>query len=83
MTSANWHWLRHVHPTLLDAVGTPLGTVLAARRPPNTAETVHSWSHGRAPSGRRGAAGPKMTEVPIQPGIGSSLMHLFMMFLMV
>ena len=24
-----WHWLRHAHATLLDAVGTPLGTVQA------------------------------------------------------
>ena len=25
----NWHWLRHANATLLDAVGTPLGTVQA------------------------------------------------------
>ena len=24
-----WHWLRHAHATLLDTVGTPLGTVQA------------------------------------------------------
>jgi integrase len=24
-----WHWLRHANATLLDAVGTPLGTVQA------------------------------------------------------
>ena len=29
LTGANWHWLRRAHATLLDAVGTPLGTVQA------------------------------------------------------
>lgn len=26
-TGVGWHWLRHANATLLDAVGTPLGTV--------------------------------------------------------
>lgn len=25
----SWHWLRHANATLLDSVGTPLGTVQA------------------------------------------------------
>jgi len=29
LTGIGWHWLRHAHATLLDAVGTPLGTVQA------------------------------------------------------
>jgi integrase len=29
LTGVGWHWLRHAHVTLLDAVGTPLGTVQA------------------------------------------------------
>jgi len=29
LTGVNWHWLRHANATLLDAVGTPLGTVQA------------------------------------------------------
>ena len=29
LTGANWHWLRHANPTLLDSVGAPLGTVQA------------------------------------------------------
>ena len=29
MTGVGWHWLRHAHATLLDTVGTPLGTVQA------------------------------------------------------
>jgi integrase len=29
LVGAGWHWLRHVNATLLDAVGTPLGTVQA------------------------------------------------------
>lgn len=29
LTGVGWHWLRHAHATLLDAVGTPLGTVQA------------------------------------------------------
>lgn len=29
LAGVNWHWLRHANATLLDAVGTPLGTVQA------------------------------------------------------
>ena len=29
LTGISWHWLRHANATLLDAVGTPLGTVQA------------------------------------------------------
>jgi integrase len=29
LTGVAWHWLRHANATLLDAVGTPLGTVQA------------------------------------------------------
>jgi len=29
LVGVNWHWLRHANATLLDAVGTPLGTVQA------------------------------------------------------
>jgi integrase len=29
LTGVGWHWLRHAHATMLDAVGTPLGTVQA------------------------------------------------------
>jgi integrase len=29
LTGVGWHWLRHANATLLDAVGTPLGTVQA------------------------------------------------------
>ncbi|HEX6501967.1 MAG TPA: tyrosine-type recombinase/integrase [Terriglobales bacterium] len=27
LVGVNWHWLRHANATLLDALGTPLGTV--------------------------------------------------------
>ena len=29
LVGMNWHWLHHANATLLDAVGTPLGTVQA------------------------------------------------------
>jgi integrase len=29
LEGVGWHWLRHANATLLDAVGTPLGTVQA------------------------------------------------------
>jgi len=29
LVDLSWHWLRHANATLLDAVGTPLGTVQA------------------------------------------------------
>jgi integrase len=29
LVGVGWHWLRHANATLLDAVGTPLGTVQA------------------------------------------------------
>ena len=33
LVGVNWHWLRHANATLLDAVGTPLGTVQALLGP--------------------------------------------------
>jgi integrase len=32
LAGVSWHWLRHANATLLDAVGTPLGTVQALLR---------------------------------------------------
>lgn len=29
LAEVNWHWFRHAHATLLDSVGTPLGTTQA------------------------------------------------------
>jgi integrase len=81
LTGANWHWLRHVHATLLDAVGTPLGTVQAILGHSSSAITRETYIHSVPADARRAVGdveklfGPKWTQVPIQPGTCSPLIH--------
>jgi integrase len=45
LTWANWHWLRHAHATMLDAVGAPLGTVQALLRHSSAEITREVYLH--------------------------------------
>ena len=82
LAEANWHWLRHAHATMLDAVGAPLGTVQALLGHSSSEITREMHLHS-LPADARNAAqkvedlmiGPKRTQVPDFPEMKSTLIH--------
>ncbi|MFY9561303.1 MAG: tyrosine-type recombinase/integrase [Terriglobales bacterium] len=82
LVGVNWHWLRHVNATLLDAVGTPLGTVQALLGHSSSEITREVYLHS-IPADARAAVEkveellnrPKLTQVPEAWGKGSSLIQ--------
>jgi integrase len=82
LVGVNWHWLRHVNATLLDAVGTPLGTVQALLGHSSSEITREVYLHS-IPADARAAVEkvedllkrPKLTQVPISWGNGSPLIQ--------
>jgi integrase len=78
----NWHWLRHANATLLDAVGTPLGTLQALPGHSSSEITREVYLHS-IPADARAAVEkvedllkrPKLTQVPIAWGNGSPLIQ--------
>ena len=88
LNGANWHWLRHAHATLLDSVGAPLGTVqaLLGHASPEITREIYI---GSVPENARKAVegverllatrgsgiGPKWTQVPDWPEMGSTLIN--------
>ena len=78
----NWHWLRHANATLLDAVGTPLGTVQSLLGHSSSEITREIYLHS-IPSDARAAVqkvedlliGPKWTQVVQIPKTGSRLIQ--------
>jgi hypothetical protein len=68
-----WHWLRHANATLLDAVGTPLGTVQALLGHSSAEITRVVYLHS-IPSDAR-AAVQKVEDLLIGP---STPVHLFL-----
>jgi integrase len=78
----NWHWLRHANATLLDAVGTPLGTVQSLLGHSSSEITREIYLHS-IPSDARAAVqkvedlliGPKWTQVVQIPKMGSALIQ--------
>jgi integrase len=77
-----WHWLRHANATLLDAVGTPLGTVQALLGHSSAEVTREIYLHS-VPADARSAVekvealliGPKWTQVAEQTKVTSTLIH--------
>jgi integrase len=77
-----WHWLRHAHATLLDAVGTPLGTVQALLGHSSPEITREIYLHS-IPADARNAVekveqllnGPKRTQIVQIPKLGSQLIQ--------
>jgi len=77
-----WHSLRHSNATLLDAVGTPLGTVqsLLGHSSPEITREVYLHS---LPAGAREAVqkvedlltGPKRTQIEEMPNLGTTLIQ--------
>jgi integrase len=77
-----WHWLRHANATLLDAVGTPLGTVQALLGHSSAEVTREIYLHS-VPADARSAVekvealliGPKWTQVAEASKVPSALIH--------
>jgi integrase len=65
LTGVSWQWLRHANATLLDAVGTPLGTVQALLGHSSSAITRDVYLHS-IPSDAR-AAVQKVEDLLIRP----------------
>ena len=82
LTGAGWHWLRHANATLLDSVGTPLGTVQALLGHSSSEITREVYLHS-IPADARAAVGkveellnrPKLSQVAENWGNGSSLIQ--------
>jgi integrase len=82
LTGVTWHWLRHANATLLDAVGTPLGTVQALLGHSSSEVTRDVYLHS-IPADARAAVqkvedlliGPKLTQVVEFEKNGSSLIQ--------
>lgn len=56
IVGANWHWLRHANATLLDAVGTPLGTVQALLGHSSAEVTREVYLHSLPADAKRAVA---------------------------
>ena len=82
LTGVGWHWLRHAHATLLDAVGTPLGTVQALLGHSSSEITREVYLHS-IPADAQAAVqkvedlliGPKLTQVVEIEKTGSRLIQ--------
>ena len=67
----NWHWLRHASATLLDALGTPLGTVQALLGHSSSEITRDVYVHSVPADAREAVAkvegliGPNRTQLPV------------------
>jgi len=53
LTGANWHWFRHAHATLLDSVGTPVGTTQALLGHSSSEITRETYIHSVPADARR------------------------------
>ena len=81
----NWHWLRHAHATLLDAVGTPLGTVQALLGHSSAEITREVYLHAVPADARKAVGkveelltspiGPKWTQVLAEAKSSSRLIN--------
>ena len=82
LTGVSWHWLRHANATLLDAVGTPLGTVQALLGHSSAEITREIYLHSLPADARTAVQkvedlliGPKWTQVVKIPETGSTLIQ--------
>ncbi len=82
LVGLGWHWLRHAHATLLDSVGTPLGTVQALLGHSSSEITREVYLHS-IPADARSAVqkveqlliGPKSDLSSAMPKMASALVH--------
>ncbi len=82
LVGVNFHWLRHANASLLDAVGTPLGTVQDLLGHSSSEITREVYLHG-IPAEARAAVekveslliGPKRTQIAEIENLGTSLIQ--------
>ena len=82
LEGVSWHSLRHCHATLLDSVGTPLGTVQSILGHSSSEVTRGIYLHS-LPAGAREAVekvenlliGPNRTQIEEIPNLGSRLIQ--------
>jgi integrase len=77
-----WHSLRHLNATLLDAVGTPLGTVQSLLGHSSSEMTRGTYIHSLPAGGKEAVQkledlliGPNRTQIEEIPETGSSLIQ--------
>lgn len=77
----NWHWLRHANASLLDSVGTPLGTVQALLGHSSAELTREVYVHA-LPADAKAAVekvekliGPNWTQVFEKSKLGTELIQ--------
>jgi len=82
IAGASWHWLRHANATMLDAVGTPLGTVQALLGHSSPDVTREVYLHSIAADARKAVEkvenlliGPKRTQIVEIQNPGLSLIQ--------
>jgi integrase len=88
LTGVNWHWFRHAHATLLDSTGAPIGTTQALLGHSSSEITRGTYIHSVPADARQAVVdveklletggkliGPKWTQVPEWPELGSSLIN--------
>jgi len=82
LVGVGWHWLRHANATLLDAVGTPLGTVQALLGHSSSEITREVYLHSIPADARKAVENveklldcPKLTQVAENWGKGRSLIQ--------
>jgi integrase len=88
LTGVNWHWFRHAHATLLDSTGAPIGTTQALLGHSSSEITRGTYIHSVPADARQAVEeveklfgtrgklnGPKWTQVPEWPEMGSSLIN--------
>jgi integrase len=88
LTGVNWHWFRHAHATLLDSTGAPIGTTQALLGHSSSETTRENYIHSVPADARKAVEdveglfgtsgklnGPKWTQVPDWPEMGSSLIN--------
>jgi integrase len=88
LTGVNWHWFRHAHATFLDSTGAPVGTTQALLGHSSSEITRGTYIHSVPADARQAVEdverlfgtsgkliGPKWTQVPDWPEMGSSLIN--------
>jgi integrase len=88
LTGVNWHWFRHAHATLLDSTGAPVGTTQALLGHSSSEVTRGTYIHSVPADARQAVEeveslfetrgnliGPKWTQVPEWPELGSTLIN--------
>ncbi len=88
LMGVNWHWFRHAHATLLDSTGAPIGTTQALLGHSSSDITRGTYIHSVPADARQAVEeveklfgtsgklnGPKWTQNPEWPEMGSSLIN--------